>query len=160
MRRRDPEAGAPRPAPSVSGSGDAASPTLQLTVPVSPPHHRDCFLFLREVSESVNGLGQEKEIKRTLLLLKQRGDNSLFWKCANYLSGFRDPKTTGRKQGSPEGRVHPPTANWKDTHFEFWESASWPLKDEEPLIYWNNDSSSVFQVVRQKEHTVHQKDPW
>ena len=107
MRRRDPEAGAHGPASSVSRSGDAANPTLQLTVPVaievSPLHHRDCFLFLHEVSESVSGLGQEKEIKHTLLLLKQGGDNSLFWKCANYLNGVRDPKTTGRKQGSPEG---------------------------------------------------------
>ena len=67
MRRRDPEAGAHGPASSVSRSGDAANPTLQLTVPVaievSPPHHRDCFLFLHKVSESV---GQEKEIKRTV----------------------------------------------------------------------------------------------
>ena len=61
MRRRDPEAGAHGPASSVSRSGDAANPTLQLTVPVaievSPLHHRDCFLFLHEVSESVSGLG-------------------------------------------------------------------------------------------------------
>ena len=108
MRRRDPAAEeAHGPASSVSQSGDAANLTLRLTVPVTigvlPPHHRNCFLFLHEVSESIRDLGQEKEIKHILFHLRQGSNISVFWKCANYLSGFRDPKTTGRKQGSPEG---------------------------------------------------------
>lgn len=34
-----------------------------------------------------------------------------------------------------------------------------PQKDEEPLVHRNNDSLSVFKVIRQTDHAVSQKDP-
>lgn len=104
MRRRDPAAeGAHGPASSVSRSGDAANPTLRLTVPVtvgvSPPHHRNCFLFPHEVSESIMDLGQEKETYS--VPSETRKQHQPFLEVCELSQWVQGPQNHGEETGVP-----------------------------------------------------------